>query len=804
MSKTQSAKCKMKNEKIGNTPIYLIFCLLVVLQVNLACGQEQPQEQGQEKEEFILESVELKRQFDFGDESSAHLAIRAWEALAAKDYEAVLTYTKRCIELYSEEALRQQSSLRTYAPRGSEAKYEALNNVGVSYFIKGEALKAEEKWNEARDAFNTVIDKYSFAQYWSPKGWFWKPAEISKINLEKIDLLERGEESRAPLPLEEEVFRPVSELSLWNSGTEAIVDYDGYGEFHGRGTADFVYKIKDRKGLARAVGAGIHPSTSAFRSPEYKRLREMGRLEGSHWSFLRTEDHAANFYKWATTGEEPGVKQFFTALALEEAGLIQQAIKAYYACLVHFPKSIGRTYWDTPWYIGKAAIDKIYYLTRNHPELGMRLADARVRVKNGFDDDIENDIFIVDSGRIIRSKPEDVVSQRVETSELGVKDVVGKGKVQLVQFENGHWQLIVNGRPFLVRAVAYSPTKVGQSPDDGTLGDWMQEDHNNNERIDGPFDAWVDKNFDNVQDPFGDEPVVGDFQLMKEMGVNTIRLYHHASNKELLKELYENYGIMVMMGDFLGAYAIGSGASWHEGTDYANPEHRKSMMESVRSMVLEFKDEPYILMWVLGNENNYGVANNAREIPETYFSFVNDAARMIKSIDPDRSVAICNGDTLFLDIFAKKCPDVDIYGSNSYRGKAGFERGIFEEVRDETGKPVLIMEYGCPAFMEGRTRQVAEEAQALYHRGNWEGIMRNTAGSGVGNAIGGVAFAWLDEWWKAYEPFLHDYVHSWAGPFPDGWMHEEWLGIFSQGDGKSSPFLRQKRKVYYVYQEMWR
>ena len=47
-----------------------------------------------------------------------------------------------------------------------------------------------------------------------------------------------------------------------------------------------------------------------------------------------------------------------------------------------------------------------------------------------------------------------------------------------------------------------------------------------NGRIDGPYDSWVDANRNDRQD-FG-EPVVGDWKLLKDMGVNTVRLYHHA------------------------------------------------------------------------------------------------------------------------------------------------------------------------------------------------------------------------------------------------------------------------------------
>ena len=81
--------------------------------------------------------------------------------------------------------------------------------------------------------------------------------------------------------------------------------------------------------------------------------------------------------------------------------------------------------------------------------------------------------------------------------------------------------------------------------------------------------------------------------------------------------------------------------------------------------------------------------------------------------------------------------------------------------------------------------------------------------SGSGNAIGGVLFEWMDEWWKAgppptFDPAIHDTIGQFTGPFPDGWSYEEWYGIVAQGDGSNSPFERQLRKAYFLFKdELW-
>ena len=592
-------------------------------------------------------------------------------------------------------------------------------------------------------------------------------------------------------------------FKLADKGSVGIIDYSKYGIFEGVGTKDYSYIIEDQAGLSKVVGEGIYPnSSSILRDPEYKEFKSSGKLKGKHWDFINKPEYQANFYKWATAPEDRGVKLFYTAFALEKSGHIKQAIKAYYALCVNFPKTIGWTYWHTPWYVGQVSIDKIRFLCRQYPQLGWKLEGGYIFVKNGYDDNVRNDIFIVDPGRIVQVRQEQLGEKR---RDIGAQEIIkstGDDHIKLVQYEDESWQLLVDGKPYIIKGVAYEPSKIGQSPDQGNLEDWMQQDNNHNSKVDAPYDTWVDKNGNDIQD--ADEKVVGDFNLLWNMGCNTIRVYHHASNKPLLRDLYENYGIMSLMGDFIGAYAIGSGATWYKGTDYSDPIQQQNMLDSIKEMVDLYKDEPYVLMWVLGNENNYGVANNAKKDPVSYYKFVNKAAEFIKSIDPhNRPVAICNGEIIFLDIFAKECPSIDVFGLNSYRGDYGFGH-LWLTVKEEAGIPVIITEYGCPAHNMYTDEATSELQQAEYLKNCWIDIISNSDGYGQGNSLGGVLFEWVDEWWKAYEPELHDTKPLWAGSFPDGWMHEEWLGVASQGSGKNSPYQRVLRKAYYEYRDMWR
>ena len=88
------------------------------------------------------------------------------------------------------------------------------------------------------------------------------------------------------------------------------------------------------------------------------------------------------------------------------------------------------------------------------------LKDAEIDVINRYDDDKNNDEFIVNPGKLVKAKAKD---WKVNLNKIGVKKTVGKGNVKLVEYNNKHYQLFVDDKPFIVRGICYSPNPVNIS-----------------------------------------------------------------------------------------------------------------------------------------------------------------------------------------------------------------------------------------------------------------------------------------------------------------------------------------------------
>ena len=177
---------------------------------------------------------------------------------------------------------------------------------------------------------------------------------------------------------------------------------------------------------------------------------------------------------------------------------------------------------------------------------------------------------------------------------------------------------------------------------------------------------------------------------------------------------------------------------------------------------------------------------------------------MIHDLDPNHPVGVCNAGYAILPYLKKYASKIQFVGMNAYMGYFGFGT-LWGRIKNTFDRPILITEYGVDCYDQNK-QEVNEAYQALYHLKNWNDIVQNSFGmQGKGNAIGGVAYNWIDRWWLCGDWKEHDTdLGSWKGPSLDGWMNDEWLGFVSQGDGSDSPFYREPRMVYDAIKRAWR
>ncbi len=629
-------------------------------------------------------------------------------------------------------------------------------------------------------------------------------------------------------------------FKLYDPGTEEIVDYEKYGEFRNVGTKDFCYVIKDEAGLARASGEGIDPSLTITNNPEYRKALKSGKLKADWWKHVGSSNPELDYFVWAHAPEDPGVRLLYVGKAMEKGGHLMHALKAYRAAMILYPDSAC---WSSgsefQWDVATASWNAILNLLRKHPELNLRLVGADVVsrvVSSGLN-------IVVRPGRLERvSVPaadsgEPAPSGAVESGAIpgdtnAVPEVEGHaeesyppvapdavivrrgtGTVQLVQYGDESWKMLVDGKPYFIYGMNYAPTRVGVKPWEWN---WMWSDENTNGVVDS-LEVWVDANRNNRRDD--DEPLTTDYELMRQMGVNTIKFYVTdpelpCLNTLLLRKMFAESGIRAVVGNFLGAYCNGSGASWELGTDYTNRKQRENMRASVSNLVMKLRGEPWLLAWVLGNENNMEMSGdvnatrtNGSQYPDTFSKFLNEVAKMIHELDPNHPVGIGNLLTGLVEYYGKNAPAIDFIGVNSYLGEEGFG-ATWQKVKQTMNRPVFIAEYGCDSYYTDKGPD--EEMQSNYVVRNWEDIFYNRSGQpGAGNSIGGFLFEWLDEWWKDSINYFDDPVDHqttravFPMPFPDGFAQEEWFGIMGQGAGNASPFQRVPKKAYYDLQKIW-
>lgn len=305
-------------------------------------------------------------------------------------------------------------------------------------------------------------------------------------------------------------------------------------------------------------------------------------------------------------------------------------------------------------------------------------------------------------------------------------------------------ELLVNGEPFVVNGVAYSPISIGEN--------WAG--------------AWRDR----------PDRYTVDFPLIAASGANTVRLYAPLLSTAMLD----------------AAWAAGLHVIPTFGVDTVQltcPAGRDFMRDRFREMVLQWKDHPAILFWLVGNEVNLNLGGV--DLCTVWYPQLDSMALAAHTAEGASFHPVATANADLADICLAGCsddtalPNVDLWATQLYRG-CSFGTAFAEYAgKLDCARPLVVTEFGMDAWdsllsVENETMQascldtlLAEADEALTVR---------TPG-GVSSGV--VVFEWADEWWKAEcDPgtawTTHDTCTSFSNlGYPDPGINEEWWGLVS-------------------------
>ena len=288
-----------------------------------------------------------------------------------------------------------------------------------------------------------------------------------------------------------------------------------------------------------------------------------------------------------------------------------------------------------------------------------------------------------------------------------------------VRLEDG--VLLVDGRPFEIRGVAWNPVGRGGS-----------------HPADLDFAGFVER----------------DAELMQALGLNAVRTYEPITDRAALDTLYEH-----------GIYVLNTVYPWG-----GHPP------EQVRAAVEATRDHPGILLWLIGNEWNYNGLYAGLPFDETV-ARVAEVASEIRTADPSHPIATVYGGLPSPEVL-EALREIDVWGINAYSGLSFGD--LFDVWSERSARPMFMAEFGADAWnsIEGREdpSSQAEASLALFRE-----IEDQSAAAGRGPCLGGTIFEWADEWWKdgSGSPDEHDTggLAPGGGPHPDATFNEEWWGL---------------------------
>lgn len=380
----------------------------------------------------------------------------------------------------------------------------------------------------------------------------------------------------------------------------------------------------------------------------------------------------------------------------------------------------------------------------------------------------------------------------------------------------GH-QLLVDGKPFVIKGVCYNPVPKG-----------------------GTYPANLITQHPTEQDL---AIIKQDFEMMHAAGINTIRTYTPITDKKILKLLNDNQLKTIV--PIRNTYFIG--------------------LHKLAATVAALKNDPTTLIWEIGNECNLNhFYTQTPALPQGIsdsdcISFIKKTASHIKKLDSTHPVSVDLGVVPTYASILSHNADIELYGLNYYNGLTCTQS--YDNTWPELSKkPLYLSEFGASAYnleinktstytnfyataIEANVLQLdlyylygilpisLDESNHIYPGaipgGAVFGEDENAQADGItalvtdikkhlsandphNNLLGGCIFEWTDEWWKAAwkktpQDFLLHSIFGYCcsdangliayGPYPDHFFHEEWFGLLTVD--------RVPRASYFALQKLY-
>ncbi len=241
-----------------------------------------------------------------------------------------------------------------------------------------------------------------------------------------------------------------------------------------------------------------------------------------------------------------------------------------------------------------------------------------------------------------------------------------------------------------------------------------------------------------------EETLRAELELMKQVGINTIRVHYPQS--PALISLYDEYGFMMMEEVPLNWWGFDNWGEVQESLDildFAKP--------ALRKMVARDKNHPSIIIWSMANE--------CETSKEPGITVIRELIRLAKSLDSTRLITFTSARD------PRRHPafdETDIVCFNKYNGIssgggickyiADIDSFAYKPTAEELAlyrqyysKPIFMSEFGCQSVknMHGDV-YYTEEFQAAYIEKVWKAIRESEGISG------GILWSWADYFHRKY------------------------------------------------------